>query len=51
MPDAEVSLTIYGLAFAVVYNGGGPSKEVEHRHTLPAVALLLALIEAKGISD
>jgi hypothetical protein len=49
MPEAEVCLNIYGMAFAMVYNGGGPSKEVEHHHTIPAVALLLALLEAKGI--
>jgi hypothetical protein len=49
MPEAEVCLNIYGMAFAMVYNGGGPSKEVEHHHTIPAVALLLALLYAKGI--
>lgn len=49
MPEAEVLLNIYGMAFAMVYNGGGPSKEVEHNHTLPAVALLMALLDAKEI--
>ena len=49
LPYAEVCLNIYGMAFAMVYNGGGPSKEVEHHHTIPAVALLLALLDTKGI--
>ena len=49
LPEAEVSLNIYGMSFAMVYNGGGPSKEVEHHHTLPAVAVLLALLDAKEI--
>lgn len=49
MPYAEVCLNIYGMAFAMVYNGGGPSKEVEHHHAIPAVALLLALLDTKGV--
>lgn len=49
MPEAEVSLSIYGITSAMVYNGGGQSKEVEHHHKLPAVALILALLDAKEI--
>ena len=49
MPEAEVTLEMYGATSAMVYNGGGPSKEIYHHHKLPAVALLLALVDAKEI--
>lgn len=49
LPDAECDLSLYkGSASASVYVGGGQSQETMHHHTIPAVALLMALMDAKG---